>query len=507
MALRPTLLATALCAPQAALADLTVEAAWDIWTTQFETLGFEWEADAVQEGAALSVGPIFLTLRVPGAALNMHLQLPGPRFVPDAGEVDVHLPVSEAMPFSIVAGPEDAPGFTASGALAWRMEDVTVRMRETDAGIETRWSGQSFEIDMTEFGLFGTPYPAEYRYLQSGFDITQTSAVTEGWLDFTRRGVAEQVVLEYGYGDETTAEGLSGLLQRDTVETVTEVRLPPEGPVLSSLSEQASDGMAFRHDTVAQRGIDSDKEWLGGTLIATSQTDWTEITGDFTFDQDGLRIVSGAQQTAMDLSDQTLGLTFDVEASRVLMDLAMPVLRAVAPQDYALRFELDGLTMSEENWAQFFRAEDFPRQTADMTVDLGGEMILVETLFDLKAMSGAFDGAIPFFIETLDLRALGLRLPEAEVTGSGAFRFDHTDFEALNGFPATEGSATFELTGVQDLLDWLVSAKVLTLDDAMSARMMLGMFTRPVEGQDGTARSEVEITADGQVLVNGQRMR
>ncbi|WP_428512396.1 DUF2125 domain-containing protein [Roseovarius sp.] len=507
MALRPILLAVALSAPQVALADLTVEAAWEVWTTQFEALGLKWQAETKRDGAALAVGPIFLTLRVPGTALDVNLQLPGPRFVPDGPEIDVRLPVSEAMPFSMSTAEDGAAGFTSSGAFAWRMEDVTVLMRETEAGIETRWRGQSFEIALTEFGLFGTPYPAAYRYLQSGFDITQKSDIRDGWLDFTRRGEAERVLVEYGYGDETTAEGLVGALDRHAVETVTELRLPPEGPVLQSLSEQAADGMAFRHTMSAERGIDSDKDWLNGALIATSQTDWSEIKGDFALDQEGLRIVSGAQQTAMQLTDETLGVNFDIEASRVLLDLVLPVLRDVAPQDFALRFELDGLAMSEESWAQFFMAEDFPRQAADVAVDLGGEVILVETLFDLDAMSAAFGGALPFFVETLDLRALGLRLPEAEVTGSGVFRFDHMDYETLDGFPATEGRAVFDVTGAQALLDRLVSAKVLTTEDAMSARMMLGMFTRPVEGQDETARSEVEITADGQVLVNGQRMR
>lgn len=504
---RHVILAAALCAPQAALADLTVEEAWEVWTAQFEALGLDWEADAVPEGDALAIGPIFLTLQAPGLPLEMNLQLPGPRFVSDAGEIVVHLPTAETMPFSIYATEDAASGFTSAGAFAWRMKDVSVRMRETDAGIETRWSGDSFEIEMTEYGLLGKPFPAGYRYLQSGFDITQTSRIGDGWLDFTRRGVAGQVVIDYGFGDETTAQGLGGTLRRDEVETLTELRLPRGGPALDRLPELAEAGMMLRHEAEAKTGFDEDYEWSAGEQIASSETRWSNITGIFTLTGDGLHVVSGSDTAAMQITDEVLGISVDVEAARILLDLAMPVLRAVEPQEYALRVELDGLTLSEETWTAFFVTEELPRQTADLKVDLGGTAILLETLFDLAALGQSFNGPLPVSIETLDLRALEARFWDAELTGKGAVRFDHVAPRTVDGFPATEGDATFELTGAQALLDRLTEAGVLTTDDAMSARMMMGMFTAPVEGEDDAVRAEIEISPDGQVTVNGQRMR
>ncbi|QFT91872.1 hypothetical protein FIU86_03395 [Roseovarius sp. THAF9] len=497
----------ALCVPRAALADLTVEEAWGVWTTQFEALGLDWEADVVPEGDALAVGPIFLSMQFPGLPLEMTLQLPGPRFVPDAGEIVVQLPTSEAMPFSVATTGDAEDGFSSSGAFAWRMEDVSVRMRQTDAGIETRWSGENFEIDMTEYGIGGQPFPAEYRYVQSGFDITQISRIDDAWLDFTRRGVAGQVVIDYGYGDQSSPEGLAGTLRRDEVETLTELRLARGGPTLDRLPELAEAGMMFRHEAAAKSGFDEDDEWYAGEQIASSETRWTNITGLFTLKGDGLGVVSGADAAEMQMTDELLGISVDVEAARILLDLAMPVLRAVEPQDYALRFELDGLTLSEETWTAFFMSDALPRQTADLKVDLGGEAILLETLFDLAALGQSFNGPLPVSIETLDLRALDARFWDAELAGKGAVRFDHSAPQAFDGFPATEGDATFELIGVQGLLDRLTEAGVLTIDDAMSARMMMGMFTAPVDGEDDAVRAEVELFGDGQVVVNGQRLR
>lgn len=40
----------------------------------------------------------------------------------------------------------------------------------------------------------------------------------------------------------------------------------------------------------------------------------------------------------------------------------------------------------------------------------------------------------------------------------------------------------------------------------MGARMMMGMFGTPGEGED-VITSTIEVTEDGQVLANGQRLR
>lgn len=43
-------------------------------------------------------------------------------------------------------------------------------------------------------------------------------------------------------------------------------------------------------------------------------------------------------------------------------------------------------------------------------------------------------------------------------------------------------------------------------DEALGARMMLGMFTTPAEGSD-VLTSEIEVKKTGEVLANGQRLQ
>ncbi|MFN3209750.1 MAG: hypothetical protein ACE369_12280 [Roseovarius sp.] len=505
--MRALTLAAALVAPQAALAGVTAEEAWEVWTVQFEALGLDWEAEVLREGDALAVGPIGLTRAFPYLGAELYLQLPGPRFAPGGDGIDVSLPESAAMPFRLemeVAGDMEV---VAQGAFRWRMEDATVGMRQDDAGIATQWTGAAFEIALDTFEMDGTPYPVSYRYLQSGFDITQTSDITEGWLDFVRTGAAAQVVVDYGYGEETAGEGMRGAMERNDVETVTELRLPRDGSMLNRMEAASDSGAVFRHDARAATGTDWDREWLSGAPMGSSRTEWNDIRGQFVVTGEGLSVVSESQSAAMQLTDPVMQVAAELEADRVFLDLSIPLIRAVAPQDYALRLELDQFTLSEESWAQFFLTDDLPREAADIVVDLNGEMILLETLFDLRALSALSDDSLPLSVETLELKALELRLPDASVTGHGNLSFDHTDYETLEGFPVTEGQATFEVSGAQGLLDRMLAAGALTDDDAVSARMTLGMFTDPVDGDPGRVRSEISITADGQVTVNGQRVR
>ena len=55
-------------------------------------------------------------------------------------------------------------------------------------------------------------------------------------------------------------------------------------------------------------------------------------------------------------------------------------------------------------------------------------------------------------------------------------------------------------------MDKLVAMGLLPQDQAMGARMMLGLFARPGEGED-TLVSKIEVSGDGAISANGQRLQ
>ena len=56
------------------------------------------------------------------------------------------------------------------------------------------------------------------------------------------------------------------------------------------------------------------------------------------------------------------------------------------------------------------------------------------------------------------------------------------DLTTFDGMPRPEGALDLELTGGNTLLDTLVAMGLLPEEQAMGARMMLGLFARPGAG-------------------------
>ena len=81
------------------------------------------------------------------------------------------------------------------------------------------------------------------------------------------------------------------------------------------------------------------------------------------------------------------------------------------------------------------------------------------------------------FLEKLDLSLMGTSLQ-----GEGSVTLDNEDLTTFDGFPPV-GSFEFVLSGVNGLVDKLISSGFIDSDTGMGARMMLSMFTIPT-GED-----------------------
>ncbi|MEM9581020.1 MAG: DUF2125 domain-containing protein, partial [Pseudomonadota bacterium] len=94
----------------------------------------------------------------------------------------------------------------------------------------------------------------------------------------------------------------------------------------------------------------------------------------------------------------------------------------------------------------------------------------------------------------------------AKLTGDGDFTFDNTDLTSFDGLPKPTGKVNLALDGGNGLMDKLVQMGLLPEEQAMGARMMMGLFARPGEGEDSLT-STLEINEEGHILANGQRIQ
>lgn len=227
-------------------------------------------------------------------------------------------------------------------------------------------------------------------------------------------------------------------------------------------------------------------------------------------------LVSGASQNRFSFSEH--GLTFysdsvDLDAriglppipdipvtefgyaiKRGFADLSVPLTPSEDPQPFHLRFAYEGLSVDDDLWNLFDPEARIPRDPADLAFDLEGTTVLFDDPFTA-------DAEPPLRDTEATLNSLRLSLAGAELTGAGKAK----DTSAL-GIPAGVGELDMTLTGFNTLLDTLVDMGLLPNEQAMGARMGLGLIARPGDGED-TLVSKIEVNEEGQIFANGQRIK
>ena len=177
-------------------------------------------------------------------------------------------------------------------------------------------------------------------------------------------------------------------------------------------------------------------------------------------------------------------------------EIVMPVLAGEAAQDYDVTLRLVDVTVDEALWSMIDPAGVLPRDPATLAIDLSGQATLEEDM-----LTGGDDDA-PGQVESLSIEEMRLSLAGAELTATGDLTFN----QDAAPMPQPVGEIELRLVGGNGLLDRLVQMGLVPQDQAMNARMMIGLFAQPGNGADELV-STIRFTEDGGVLVNDQRVR
>jgi len=184
------------------------------------------------------------------------------------------------------------------------------------------------------------------------------------------------------------------------------------------------------------------------------------------------------------------------------LDLAMPLERSGAPEPFHLLARLVDLGLGEEIWAMLDGAGMLPHDPATLILDTEGTVTLLE---DLAEAGEALDGALPLLINKVTLNEMVLQALGARVTGEGALAFDNEDMPGFPNMPHAEGSLQLAGQGVIGLMDKLMTMGVMTGEEALGLRMMMGAFARvdPVKDEIATTLD----FRDGQLHANGNKVQ
>jgi hypothetical protein len=147
------------------------------------------------------------------------------------------------------------------------------------------------------------------------------------------------------------------------------------------------------------------------------------------------------------------------------------------------------------------------RDPATIALNLTGK---AKVLFDFmnpdQAAALESSGAAPGELNALTLKNLVVDAVGARLTGTGDFTFDNSDLASFDGMPRPTGAVDLKLVGGNGLLDKLVEMGMLPQEQAMGARMMMGLFA-VASAEPDTLNSKLEINDEGHILANGQRIQ
>ncbi|MEM9427016.1 MAG: DUF2125 domain-containing protein [Pseudomonadota bacterium] len=429
--------------------------------------------------------------------------------------------------------PEGTLDMTIGGATFREMGDGSVEVtypEEIPLSIKGTAEGEDFEMVMTmvqtgtRMIVSGIPEEITYTFSSENFSVTDIGFVAPEEAAELDMDVSVQMNGLTGVGAFVgggTVRDYTADINIDSMQV--SLSGAPEGEGMFDLAMEVSNvvadysGSSAPQDLMASfaQSIEAGNATAGtathGPLTYTVSGDGPDgvfevaaavASGEFDFamGREGLEYATISKDMTVSVGgdfNPLPPLTFKMAESG--MRFAMPVVPSENEQDFGLRLNLAGLEVDQMLWGMIDPQGQLGRDPATLVIDLDGAVVMEEDVFD-PAFAEQMTGA-PGQINALNINEILLNLAGAELTGDGEFSFNNE-----GPIPMPSGVVNMMLTGGNGLLDTLVGMGLVPEEQAMGARMMMGLFARPGDGDD-TLVSTIEVKEDGSVLANGQRIR
>ena len=480
-----------------ALAELDAAEVWQNWQDYAAQFGQTLTGTQSMSGDTLTISDVRMDMTMPEGSVNGALDA---LMLTENGDGSVTVTASPEMTLTIAGRPNDDE--PVDMVMKLRNSGLAVTATEADNANAYDFAAEMFSLETVEMVIDGQPADMNIsaamtdiagNYLMStdagGAVVTESSAATFAMeVKGTDPESGDRFDMQVSMAD-MTSRSISNMPGTETD---------------SDMSAMLAAG--FSTDGQARYGD------LSFALSGDSDGEQFEIQG--TAEGGGFDFVLNAQQMAYAVAQQGLNVALSgseipmpqvtAQMAESRMEISMPVAQSAEPMDFGTLLSLKGLSIGEEVWSMFDPAAMLPRDPATLVIDLAGTGNWLMDIMAEQPMPPA-DGR-PGELHSLDIQELELSVAGARLTGDGSFTFDNSDLATYDGMPKPVGTANFRLTGGNGLLDTAVQMGLLPEDQAMGVRMMTGMVARPGDGAD-TLVSEIELTEDGQVLANGQRLK
>lgn len=494
--LRSAVCFAALIAGSAAQADVTAAQVWEDWKSQISLYGDDSITIGSEEtsGGTITIRDLSMSIDDPEANINVDL---GDIVLEEQGNGTVRVTMSESYPITITGS-----------------DDVVVTIMVTQSELEMIVSG---DPDAMNYAVTADQYTIALQDIVDG-DITFT-------------GDAQIVAKDLSSTYNTSTDEMRNIAYEASIASIdmlVDIEIPgAEGEYVTGGGKM--ENIAMQGDMVMPLDADfenPDDMIKNGFAVSGG---YTVENGAYIFDvnadgdQASGSISTGFTSFEGELNNQTIA--YDVRTTDVAVSVSatelpfpveiglseygvgfeMPVAKSDTASDFAVSFDFIDLTINDMIWSMFDPGNVLPRDPATVQFALSG---LAKPLFDMMdpAQQDALNNAeMPFELVSVALDNLRIAVAGALLTGQGAFTFDSSDMQSFAPLPKPEGDVIVEVSGLNALLDNLIAMGLVSQEDVMAPRMMMGLFARSTG--DDSLESKLEVTADGRVLANGQQIR
>lgn len=388
--------------------------------------------------------------------------------------------------------------------LTFRQDGLQIIANQDDGGLRYDMAANSIALAVDRFEAEGEDTVVAGGALIG--DLTGTYFVGDVGSDRFRSAFdAARITMDI------TAESATNRSRMSFSAELTDPSGSSEARKLSALVEQADSraGLPEGFELKAGYRVGSgsyrlDFDGPAGSAVTAIESDGATL--DLLFDTETLRYDVTGGATSVTVSGSGVPVpeaNLSLAGSR--MAFTLPVGQGDGPQDISVVARLEGLELGPELWSLVDPSNVLPRDPATLIVDLAGTAKWLVDPFNPAAMA-AFKGGLPAEIYQLDLQDLQLTALGAKVAGTGGFTFDNNDLVSYDGVPKPVGEINLTIDGANQLIDRLFGLGLMPQNQAMNARMMLGLFARPGEGPDALT-SKIEMRPDGTVHANDQRLK
>jgi len=484
-------------------ADISAQDVWSDWRAYMLGTGYEISGTEQMSGDTLTVSDTMLAIDLPEDAVRFEMRLGDLSFTENGdGTVAVNLP--NVMPI-MMSGTNDSDepfeailNYTQTGfsmVASGDPEDMTYNYTAASVGLnldQVTVNNEVFPPDMAAFEMTMANITGTTR-MQGGDMRTYTQrAETDG--------LSYDLMINDPEGEgELVFRGSSDTVGFESVSTLPEMMDPDNMAAMidagfagdGSVSFGPGNSLLTFEEGAETFSYESTSE--GGLMSAT-------------LSPEGIGYVIEQNDLSVNIAGSEIPLPISLNMAEIVFDMLIPVMEGEDPQEFGLTMVLGDFTMSDLIWGIFDPTGQLPRDPATIVVDLSGMARVLADLFDPEVAAQMESGPPPAELTALTVTELEVTAAGASLTGSGDFTFDNTDVTTFDGLPRPTGAMDLRLVGGNGLLDKLVAMGLLPEDQAGGARMMMGLFAVPGDGED-TLNSRLEINDEGHILANGQRIQ